>query len=110
MSIGTGLPPLTAFGDSLVKNEVGEALVAIATNTEVVADEFERLYPMLFCNHHAFRFNVVQGLENVGLEEASKVPVIEGATRRYIQQEKTFNSLKACAQRLKERECMSQYN
>jgi len=109
VSIGTGKPCLTAFGTSLLKNEVGHALVAIATNTDKIADTFQKHHSNLYSERRAFRFNVLQGLENVGLEEASKISDIEAATRRYIQTEDTFVSLKACAANLKERECMCQF-
>lgn len=105
ISIGTGKLHLRAFGDSLIKNEIGEALVAISTNTERVADTFEKQNTYLYQHGQAFRFNVEQGLENVGLEDAQKLAEIESVTRRFIQTEKTFISLKSAAARLKERAC-----
>ena len=109
VSIGTGKLHLTAFGTPLVKNEIGDALVAIATNTDKVADTFQKHHSTIYQEKRAFRFNVGQGLENVGLEEAAKVVEIEAATRRYIQTEDVFLSLKDCAANLKQRECTSIY-
>jgi hypothetical protein len=109
VSIGTGQLLLTAFGTSVIKNEVGEALVAITTNCEKTADTFHKHHSNLFQDRRAFRLNVEQGLEKVGLEEASKFPEIESATRRYIQTEATRLALKSCASNLKDRVCTSQF-
>jgi hypothetical protein len=110
VSVGTGKLHLTAFGTSLVRNEIGEALVAIATNTEKVADTFQKHHSNIYEERRAFRFNVGQGLEEVGLEEAGKVVDIEAATRRYISTQDTYLSLQACATGLKQRECTSIYS
>lgn len=106
VSIGTGKLHLTAFGSSVLMNEVGEALVAIATNTEQTADMFQKHHSKLYRERRAFRYNVGQGLENIGLEEAAKLQDIQAATRRYIQTEDVFTSLEACAKKLSKRECM----
>lgn len=109
VSIGTGELHLTAFGNSILKNEVGEALVAIATNSGQTAETFQRLHTKAFQDRIAFRYNVAQGLEEIGLEEASKLEDIQQATRRYIQKEEVFTSLMACARNLKTRECTSMF-
>jgi len=97
VSIGTGLPLLAAFGDSV--KELGKALVAVSTNTVQVHNLFQQQHSALFRQPgcRAFRFNVVQGLEQVGLEDESKVPLIEAATRGYIAMDEVFRALEACA-------------
>lgn len=107
VSIGTGVPSLTPFGDDV--GQIGKALLAIALDTEVTADAFQRHHPDLYKNGKAFRFNVNHGLENIGLEDVSKMKNIFGITRSYFQKEDTFNKMEACAERLKGRGCTSQY-
>lgn len=106
VSIGTGKPLVRAFGGSLLKNEVGDALVAIATDTEQTANIFQTHHTQLFQEHRAFRFNVLSGLEEVGLEEKEKFEEITAATRNYIMQEDTFQSMQHCVEVLSRRECM----
>ena len=104
VSIGTGIPSLTAFGPDLI--QVGKALKAISIDTEETADSFQKQHTKLFQEGKAFRFNVTKGLENIGLEDTSKWKEIKAATRLYIQTEDTFVRLKKCALNLQERECM----
>ena len=107
VSIGTGIPSLKPFGDDLIS--IGKTLIAIATDTEAQAESFQRQHTMMNKEHRYFRFNVLRGLENIGLEEASKYKEIRAATRDYIQTETVFNQLEACAQNLDERESGSLY-
>jgi predicted acylesterase/phospholipase RssA len=104
VSIGTGIPSLKPFGPGL--KQVGEALSAIATDTEVKADLFRKDHTRLFKSDKAFRFNVLRGLEGVGLEEAHMLGEIKAATRAYVQTEEVHVQIKACAMNLQERECM----
>jgi hypothetical protein len=106
ISIGTGIPSLTAFGPGFL--DVGEALKAIATDTEEVADSFRKDYTSLFSSPcpRAFRFNVLRGLETIGLEDVSKWGDIKSATRLYVQMEEVHTQIKECARNLKERDCM----
>ena len=61
----------------------------MATETEKTAYEFLRANSKLHEDRRYFRFNVLSGLDNVGLEEAAKRPQIVAATRRYIIYEET---------------------
>jgi hypothetical protein len=96
VSIGTGIPTLKAFQDSPV--DVAKTLVSIALDTENVAETFQRHHSALFQENRAFRFNVVRGLEDIGLEEASKQGHILAVTRRYFQSEDVFGRLEKCSQ------------
>ena len=82
VSIGTGMPGTAPFGQQLW--EVLQTLQAIATETENSADNFHRDHMDLARAHQYFRFNVAQGLQNVGLEDANQRGTIAAATRRYI--------------------------
>jgi hypothetical protein len=104
VSIGTGIPSLQSFGPGL--KQVANALEAIATDTEVEADLFRKHHTELFKSNRAFRFNVIRGLEDVGLEEVEKWGMIKAATRVYVQTEEVHVRIKACALNLQERECM----
>jgi hypothetical protein len=52
-----------------------------------------------------YRFNVVRGLEDIGLEEAKKVKEMAAATRRYISSQEVHRQLQACAGSIAGREC-----
>jgi hypothetical protein len=103
VSIGTGIPSLTPFGPGFL--QIAEGLKAIATDTEEEADNFRKEYTDFFSLGKAFRFNVIQGLETVGLEEVSKWGLIKGATRSYVQKEEVHVQIESCAANLREREC-----
>lgn len=103
VSIGTGVPSVEAFGNTLAA--IGHTLKSMATETEKTAYEFLRANSKLHEDRRYFRFNVLSGLDNVGLEEAAKRPQIVAATRRYIIYEETQGQLKSCAETLRLREC-----
>ena len=104
VSIGTGIPSLKPFGPNL--KQVAEGLQAIATDTEMEADIFRKHHTKLFSSGKAFRFNVLRGLETIGLEEIEKWGAIKAATRAYVQMEEVHVQIKTCAANLQERECM----
>jgi len=104
VSIGTGVPSLTPFGDDPV--QLGKALLPISTETETTAGSFQKDHSKLYQVNRAFRFNVTRGLENVGLEETSKWPEIKAATRAYIETEDVRVRMKNCALELRQIRCM----
>jgi hypothetical protein len=81
VSIGAGVPSLKAFKDDVL--HIGETLVAIATQTEQTAERFRRERALLDSTRRYYRFNVVRGLEDIGLEEGKKVKEMAAATRSY---------------------------
>lgn len=93
VSIGTGLPSLEAFGQSIV--DVGKSLLALATETEHTAEIFAREHRDLARSKRYFRFSVDRGLESVGLEEAAKTAVVVSATRRYLETQAVYESVLA---------------
>jgi len=103
VSIGTGIPSLKPFRDDLL--HIGETLVAIATETEQTAERFRRDKAYLDSSNRYFRFNVVRGLEDIGLEESRKRKEIAAATRRYVASQEVFKQMQACAGNLASREC-----
>ncbi|KAG4428205.1 hypothetical protein IFR05_016312 [Cadophora sp. M221] len=102
VSIGTGIPAIRSFGDDPLK--LGKALLAIATDTERRAEDFHRHHSHMAQNQQYFRFNVLRGLESIGLEEASKLDQINACTQKYLQSETVCSAVEACGKRLIERE------
>jgi predicted acylesterase/phospholipase RssA len=103
VSIGTGVPSLKAFRDEVL--HIGETLAAIATETEQTAERFRREQALLDSSERYYRFNVVRGLEDIGLEEAKKVKEMAAATRRYISSHEVCKQMQACAGSIAGREC-----
>jgi predicted acylesterase/phospholipase RssA len=103
VSIGTGVPSLKPFKDDVL--HIGETLVAIATETEQTAERFRRERQLLDSTGRYYRFNVVRGLEEIGLEEAAKVKEMAAATRRYIASQEVHKQMQACAGSVAGREC-----
>lgn len=85
VSIGTGVLSLRSFGNNPLN--IAKTLVAIATDTENAAERFQRHKPDLNEAGRYFRFNVARGLEDIGLEESTKMKEIAAATRQYVQNE-----------------------
>ncbi|KAJ5239675.1 hypothetical protein N7468_004294 [Penicillium chermesinum] len=100
VSIGTGIPGYTAFAPSL--SEVAKTLKAIAMETEETADRFRRHYTDLFQARRAFRFTVGRGLNDVGLEDLSKLSLIKAATRNYLRIDETSVEMRHCVERMEE--------
>lgn len=103
VSIGTGVPSLKAFKDDVF--HIGETLAAIATETEQTAERFRREQGLLDSTGRYYRFNVVRGLEDIGLEEAKKVKEMAAATRRYIGLQDVYRQIQACMGNIAGREC-----
>lgn len=76
-------------------------MVAIATKTEQTAERFRRDKAHLDNSSRYFRFNVIRGLEDIGLEEATKAKEIAAATRRYVTSQETFKQMETCAKNLR---------
>lgn len=105
VSIGTGVPSLKPFSDDLVG--IGKSLLAIATETEKTAERFCRDKSGLDDKGCYYRFNVLRGLEDIGLEDAKRKNAIVAATDRYIESQAVYKRMRACANNLAERQCRS---
>ena len=103
VSIGTGMPPLKPFRDDVL--HIGLTLVDIATETEQTAETFRRDKTHLDNTRRYYRFNVIRGLEDIGLEESKKRKDIAAATRRYIESQDVYRQMQACADNIADREC-----
>lgn len=98
ISIGTGVPPLKATGDT--GKQILESVVAIATDTQRTADEFADEMEHLVENAQVeyFRLNVDRGLEKMKLEEWKHFDMLTGATSYYLNRHKA--DLDRCANAL----------
>jgi hypothetical protein len=103
VSIGTGVLSLKAFEDDGL--HIGKTLLAIATETAHTAERFRRERALLDNTGRYYRFNVMRGLEDIGLEEAKKVKEMAAATRRYIGSQEVHKQMQACAGNIAGREC-----
>jgi Patatin-like phospholipase len=97
VSIGTGVPSIKPFGNSLL--EVAQTLKSIATETEATAESFHRDHSELDENGQYFRFNVTKGLEDIGLEEGAKKNTIIAATRSYLESQAVGRQMSLCGKR-----------
>jgi predicted acylesterase/phospholipase RssA len=103
VSIGTGVPSLKPFKDDVL--HIHKTLAAIATETEQTAERFRRERTSLDNTGRYYRFNVNNGLEDIGLEEAKKVKEMAAATRKYITSQEVYKQMQSCAANIASREC-----
>ena len=99
VSIGTGKPSLQAFGNKL--QTVAHTLIKMATDTQNTADSFYSAHRELGLRGHYFRFNVDQGLEGIGLEDAAQAATIMAATRNYLDSTELQRQMQECGKKLK---------
>jgi predicted acylesterase/phospholipase RssA len=105
VSIGTGVPSVEPFGTGLL--DIGSTLLRISTETEKTAELFQRTHSSLDDSCRSFRFNVRNGLEKIGLEDASQKDRIMAVTQRYVESQDAFKMMRRCASILAERNCAS---
>jgi predicted acylesterase/phospholipase RssA len=103
VSMGTGVPSLAPFKNDLMG--IGKSLLAIATESEKTAERFSRDKSRLDKTQRYYRFNVLRGLEDIGLEESQRKNAIIAATDRYIESQAVFKQMTACADIMSGREC-----
>jgi len=102
VSLGTGVSASISLGKGLVS--VSKACAKIATDTELTADRFADTYCGLEGGQYRdkyFRFNVVQGLQDVGLEEWQKHDLMSANTLSYMGKAEQREKLRICADRLR---------
>ena len=99
ISIGTGDPGTKAIYDNLIKLLSG-TMVAVVTETEKTARKFIARWASEYEDKQYFRFNVDQGLQDVGLAEYKEAALIEAATERYLNHTERKTLLRDCVQNL----------
>lgn len=100
ISIGTGNPGKRAIEDNMIKF-LTKTLKSIATETEETAKKFIKRWRGLYDQKRYFRFNVEQGLQDVGLAEYKEVGRIETATEGYLDDQERASRVRDCAVNLK---------
>ncbi|GIC94699.1 uncharacterized protein Aud_002028 [Aspergillus udagawae] len=105
ISIGTGNPGKRAIEDNLFKF-FSKTLVAISTETEETERKFIARWAGHFNQKRFFRFNVEQGLQNVGLTEYKEQGLIEAATHEYIAHQNQKFRVRDCVQNLRQKQCV----
>jgi hypothetical protein len=100
LSIGTGQPTERGFGNGL--KQIASTLIRISTETEQTATRFTRVNaPFLGAPQQRkniyFRFNVVKGLEDIGLERHEDKAKIAAATKVYLSSPQVSRDVIACA-------------
>jgi hypothetical protein len=93
LSIGTGIPTIQEVGES--PHSLMNTLVNIATASATEATAFEREHLNMVRNHTYLRLDVDQGLQGVGMEDASKRSKITTATARYGGHPQVSSAIKA---------------
>ena len=102
VSIGTGVPEFPREAENRLPKLI-KLLQQIATETENTAKEFHREKSSLYQNKQCFRFNVSNGLQGIGLDEADKQARIKASTRAYLRDEGTRIKAQDCADALARR-------
>jgi len=98
VSIGTGIPPSKDVGRTL--SPLFDSLKALATETEKTAREFSHEMRRTYGANQKiyYRFNVREGLGNIGLEEWKHFDRIRVATRDYL--DEVRSQIDDCASQL----------
>ena len=105
VSIGTGNPGSAVVQDGAIKF-LTQTLKGIVTETEHTAEKSLARHRGLLDKMRYFRYNVEQGLQDVGLEEYQKQAVIEAATEKYLINQQRKFSLRNCARSLGINQCV----
>ncbi|KAF7173630.1 hypothetical protein CNMCM6106_007691 [Aspergillus hiratsukae] len=100
ISIGTGNPGKKAFKDGMIKF-LSETVVQIATETEATEKRFIERWAKHFDKNRYFRFNVDQGLQDIGLDEYNKKGAIKAATEGYLTHVAQRYHVRDCIQNLR---------
>ncbi|KAF2156372.1 FabD/lysophospholipase-like protein [Myriangium duriaei CBS 260.36] len=101
VSIGTGNPGTKPFSDTAFEF-FNKDLVALATETESTERKFVARWAQQLHEHRYFRFNVEQGLQDVGFDEYddNKIGFIDGATEGYLTHQAQKFRVRGCVQNL----------
>ncbi|KAH8716803.1 acyl transferase/acyl hydrolase/lysophospholipase [Phaeosphaeriaceae sp. PMI808] len=101
ISIGTGSAP----GPNVLAGniaELGKTLVKIVTDSEEENARFRRRNKDMVENNLLFRFNVLQGLADVRLDEWDAIGEIMAHTGSYLRSPDTARNFSTCANMMKE--------
>ncbi|KAI9775783.1 MAG: hypothetical protein M1816_005768, partial [Peltula sp. TS41687] len=103
ISIGTGNPGKKAIEDKVL-GFLSRTLVGIATQTEETEKRFIAKWRQHFDEKRYFRFNVDQGLQDIGLAEYQQQGAIQAATDGYINHQAQKFRVRDCILNLKQKQ------
>jgi predicted acylesterase/phospholipase RssA len=109
VSIGTGVSKTESFGYGLIS--IAKACKNIATDTEKAELTFRNSYaasPKQSLHDRYFRFEVEQGLQDIGMEEWKKMKQIWTATTSYLDDQIQADKLRKCSIKLRRPETISE--
>lgn len=105
ISVGTGNPGKKAIEDNMLKF-LSKTLAEIATETETTANKFIERWAQHFDGKRYFRFNVQQGLQDVGLAEFQQQGTIEAVTDEYLENQEQRFRVRDCVLNLKQKQSL----
>ena len=103
ISIGTGDPGKKALEDNMLKF-LSKTLVGIATETTETEKKFIARWARHYDEKRYFRFNVDQGLQDVGLAEHKEQGRIEAATDEHLRHQTQKFRVRDCVQNLEQKQ------
>ncbi|KAI9923368.1 hypothetical protein MW887_009938 [Aspergillus wentii] len=103
VSIGTGNPGKKAMEDNLLKF-MSKTLPELTTQTEQTEKRFIAKWRQHYDGKRYFRFNVEQGLQEVGLAEYQEQGLIEAATEGYLDHQAVVFQVRNCIRNLESKQ------
>lgn len=103
VTIGTGNPGKKALEDNML-GFLSKNLVAIATETEETERKFVARWAKHLYEKRFFRFNVEQGLQDVGLAEHKEQGRMEVVTDEYLEHQAQKFRVRDCVQNLRQKQ------
>jgi len=103
VSIGTGNPGKKALEDSML-GFLSKSLPGLATETEETERKFIARWAKHYDEKRFFRFNVDQGLQNVGLAEHKEQGRMEAATDEYLSHQDRKFRVRDCVLNLEQKQ------
>ncbi len=102
ISMGTGNPGEKATEDNMLQS-LSKTLAGIATETEDTERKFIARWAQHLDQKRYFRFNVDQGLQEVGLAEYRELGTIESATDEYLKHQAQKFRVRDCVLNLRQK-------
>ena len=106
ISIGTGAPAKTEIPNNVIK--MLSKLRSLATDTEAANNSFQDRWRRALIDKRFFRFDVAQGLQDVGLAAHEKQGTIKEATSGYLDEREQQTRLHDCVGNLIKKNCTSE--
>lgn len=103
ISLGTGNGGINPISDKAWKF-LTKSLTAVATDTRLTAQDVATRWKH-FQDTRYFRFNVQQGLQDVGLAEYKEIGLMDAATKEYLESAETRPRVRSCVTNLRTKKC-----